>query len=185
MRIDPQTTQAFIIDFQERLVPAMSNPKSLICKTAILIRGLKALGVPILVSQQYTKGLGNTVPEIQDALESDQYIEKLSFSCLDEPAFRAAILPDRPNILVCGIEAHICVQQTVLELLQTENVVFPEARVFPIVDCLDSRNGLDKQVSLERMRQEGARLATAESVLFELLKIARGDSFKAISRLVK
>lgn len=185
MRINIKTTQAIVVDLQDRLVPAMLNPESLISRTALLIRGLRVLNVPIHVFQQYTKGLGSTVSEIQDALETDSYIEKTSFSCLDEPEFRAAVLPDRPDILICGIEAHICIQQTVLGLLHLDELDSPNYRVFPVIDCLDSRREIDKQTAIERMRQEGARIATVESVLFELLKNAKADQFKAISKLVK
>ncbi len=185
MRINSESAQAFIIDFQEKLVPAMSNPAFLTAKAALLIRGLKVFDIPMLVSQQYSRGLGNTIAELHTALETYSPIEKVTFSCLDTPEFRTAIKPNRNQIIVCGVESHVCVQQTVLELLSGTGLVFPDCQVYVVADAVDSRFELDKQIALERMRQAGAIICTVESLLFELTRTAGTDQFKAISKLVK
>lgn len=174
-----QTAQTVVIDLQERILPAMSDPDQLLHRSVQLIKGLKILGVPILTTQQYTKGLGDTVLPVRQALGSFSPIEKMSFDCLAEQNFCNALDVNRSDVIVCGIETHICVQQTILSLIERG------FRVFLAADAVDSRNPFDKEIALRRIIQEGAKLATVESLLFELLKKAGGEKFKSISRLVK
>ncbi|QXM06591.1 hydrolase [Crassaminicella indica] len=179
MRILKENTTAVIIDIQERLLPHM-NSKELLKNLTILIEGLKALDIPIIVSEQYTKGLGPTVSKIKGMLEDSENIEKISFSCCDEPKLQEKI--DNLNkewIIIAGIESHICVLQTVIDLI--DNGYTPVV----IEDCISSRKENDKKIAIERMKKEGAIISTYESILFELCRYAGNDTFKTISKLVK
>ena len=172
---------AFVaIDFQERLMPVMSDTARLEEKTIKLIKGLNALGIPGLVTQQYTKGIGETIPSIAEALGEFEYIEKNSFSCManDEFVSRLEAL-GKKDIIVCGIEAHICVQQTVLQLLEAGY------NVYLVQDCVGSRKENDKNIACQRMAAAGAVVTTYEAVLYELLKGAKAEGFKAVSAIVK
>ncbi len=181
MKMKREQTQAWVVDMQERLLPAMSQPARLTEQAGKLLRGLRLLEIPLTVSQQYTRGLGMTVPSIREAAGQDAYLEKLSFSCLGEPEMQARLeaFPERKTVVLLGIEAHICVLQTALDL--------KAAGYEPVVaaDCVDSRKPLDREVALRRMEQEGIRLTTVEACLFELLERAGTDLFRQISRLIK
>ena len=176
MRIERENTVALVIDYQEKLVPVMDEKERLIQNSSILFAGLKHLGIPMIVTQQYTKGLGITVQEIRDAMESDEYIDKISFTAFDSVKEQ---IRDKKFVIVCGIEAHICVLQTVIDLVEEGFV--------PVVveDCISSRKPNDKEVAIRRMLEEGAIVTTYESLLFELLKIAGTEESKRIQRLIK
>ena len=176
MRIRKDQCAAIVVDYQERLMPVMTNAEELTKRSAILLRGLRELGVPMCMTQQYTKGLGMTIVEIAEAIGTKEYIEKIEFSSY------AAVLEqikDKSHVIVCGIEAHICVLQTVIEL--QENGFIPVV----VVDCLSSRNELDMKIALKRMKEEGAILTTSESILFELLERAGTPVSKNIQNLIK
>ncbi|MBL7113968.1 MAG: hydrolase [Bacteroidales bacterium] len=180
MRIHKEQTAGLIIDIQERLFPHIHKHEKIARNTRILIEGLKALEIPVLVTQQYTKGLGETIPEIAEALSGQSHIEKISFSCCDEPAFmKELVQQDKEFVIIAGIEAHVCVLQTALDLVENSYI--------PVVvhDCVSSRKKNDFRMAIERMRNEGIVITTCESVLFELCRFAGTDSFKQISRLVK
>ncbi len=169
-----------MVDIQERLFPHMDKGEELLRKSLILLEGLKVLDVPVLVTEQYPKGLGPTIEPVRQALEPFSAIEKRAFSCCDEPDFTSSMDPSSRNaVIICGIEAHVCIMQTVVDLL--------EEGFLPVVvaDCTASRQPEDKQVALERMRQEGAVVTTTESILFELARVSGTDQFRSISRLVK
>lgn len=179
MRILKDDTLAVIIDVQERLLPHISNHETLIENMKILISGLKVLDVPLLMCEQYKKGLGPTLGEISDMLHVEA-IEKTSFSACDESSFcEAAKELNRKTVIVAGIESHVCVQQTVIDLIELGY------RPVLIEDCVSSRKENDKKVAIERMRQEGAIITTYESILFELCRFSGNETFKAISKLVK
>ncbi|MDF2941645.1 MAG: hypothetical protein K0S01_503 [Herbinix sp.] len=181
MRIIAEDTMALVIDFQERLVPVIHNSDELLHNTQILIRGLQTLGIPMLVTQQYTKGIGMTVPILADTFgEAFNYEDKITFSCAEnEIIMRKIEETGKKNIIVCGIEAHICVLQTVIDLIAMGyNVVMVE-------NCVGSRKESDRQVGIKRAVAEGAILTTYESILFELTRVAKTDAFKEISRLIK
>jgi nicotinamidase-related amidase len=170
-----------VIDFQEKLMPIMKDQETLGQNVAKLINGCRILGLPILVTQQYSKGLGETVQVVKDALGySFEPIEKITFSCCGEPAFIEALESTmKKTIIVSGIESHICVQQTVLDLLSSGY------EVFIINDCIASRNNNDKKYAQRRMSDAGACGTTFEATLFELCVSAKAPEFKAISALVK
>jgi nicotinamidase-related amidase len=141
---------------------------------------LSILGVPLLATEQYPAGLGPTIHSIREILKHSETIEKISFSCCGEPRFLSA-LDDlgRKNVIICGIEAHVCVLQTVTDL--AAKAYLPVV----VADCISSRNSRDRELAIERMRTEGAVITTAESILFELAGVAGTGEFKSISRLVK
>jgi Amidases related to nicotinamidase len=181
MRILAEDTMALVIDFQERLVPVMDNKEQLIHNTQILLKGLQALNIPMVVTQQYTKGIGMTVPELAEVFgDSFEYNDKVSFSCAeDEELFAKIVDNGKKNIIVCGIEAHICVLQTVIDLIaKGYNVILVE-------DCVGSRKDSDRLVGIKRAIAEGAIPTTYESILFELTRVAKSDVFKQISKLIK
>lgn len=178
--LDRHHTLAICVDIQERLLPHIHGNQELTRRAATLIRGLRVLDVPIVVTEQYTKGLGTTVPEIATALGIYEPIEKMTFSCCGNPDVEAAVLGNnRHHVIVFGIEAHVCVQQTVLDLLSQGQ------KVVVIQDCVSSRSENDARVAIERMRHAGAVISTMESVLFELLRTSGTQEFKSISALVK
>ena len=181
MRIIADDTLALIVDFQERLVPAIDNQEILLRNTEILIKGLRTLNIPMLVTQQYTKGIGMTVPVLTDAIgEEFEYLDKITFSCADDDGILQKIDESgKHNIIICGIEAHICVLQTVIDL---------KAKGFNVIlvdDCIGSRKESDRQIGLKRALLEGAIPTSYESILFELTRVAKTDVFKEISRLIK
>ena len=180
MRFLKEHSAALIIDIQERLFPLIWEHENLARNTAILIGGLKVLGVPVFATEQYVKGLGPTVQPIAVALGELARIEKQAFSCCDEPFIMEKIaVSGRENIIIAGIESHVCILQTVIDLKHNG--------YHPVVmeDCISSRKENDKKIAVERMRQEGAIITTYESILFELLRYSGTEQFKAISRLVK
>lgn len=181
MRIKAEETLALIIDFQERLVPVIHNQEILLRNTEILIKGLKALNIPVLVTQQYTKGIGMTVPLLVDAIGDDfGFFDKITFSCAEDELILQKIEESgKRNIIICGIEAHICVLQTVVDLIEKGY------HVILVEDCVGSRKESDRQIGLKRAYLEGAIPTSYESILFELTRVAKTDVFKEISRLIK
>ena len=173
-----------VIDFQEKLMPAMYDRDDVEDKTARLIRGCKALGVPVLVTQQYTRGLGETVPTVAEALGEYEPIDKVTFSCCGSAEFNdvleeAAREAGRNSVIITGCETHICVEQTALDLME---IGF---KVFLAADCVQSRSRDHKEISLRRMADAGAVVTNYESVLYEMLGSAKAPEFKAISAIVK
>lgn len=173
-------TVVVAIDFQERLFAVMHEKEKLLKNVLKLIKGAQALKVPIVITEQYPKGLGPTLPEIKELLPDAHPIEKTCFNCCDEDNFtRALESTKRKQVLICGIEAHICVYQTAMALLRADY----EVQV--VSDCISSRDPENKMVSLFRMGNGGAVPTTVETALFEMLKVGRGDTFKEISNIVK
>lgn len=180
MRINKENTIAVAIDFQEKLLPHMHNAETIQNNAVKLIKGLKALGIPTIVTQQYTKGLGNTTPEISNALEEFEFIEKSTFSCYLEPEFANQLSQsNKKDVIIFGIESHVCVLQTALDLL------YNNYNPIIVSNAISSRNTEDKEIALWRMRDEGCTITSYESVLFELCKKAGTEEFKAISKIVK
>lgn len=176
MRILREEAIALVVDYQEKLVPVMNANDLLIERSQILLEGLKILSVPMIITQQYTKGLGTTVQSITSAVGKEDYIEKISFSAYEQVKEK---IDGKKFVIVCGIEAHICVLQTVIDLAA--------AGYIPVIveDCIASRQKNDKEIALKRMFQEGAVITTSESLLFELLRVAGTDTSKKIQRLIK
>ncbi len=180
MKLRADDTVALVIDYQEKLMPAMHNRDAFIARTRILLQGLQALNIPMIVSEQYPKGLGSTVPEIQEVLGVAPRLPKTTFSCMDDSAIRAAINETGcHSVLLCGSETHICVLQTAIDLRAAGK------DVMIVEDCVASRFAHDMEVGLRRAEEEGVRLSTTEAVLFEMLGKASGATFKTISKLIK
>ena len=180
MRILKDDALLVVVDVQEKLFPHMTNNQALSDKLVQLIKGIYLLEIPVLVTEQYVKGLGPTIPALLEVLGDTQRLEKLSFSCHDDPAFKQAVKDSgKKVILVCGIESHVCIQQTLLDL--QEDGYIPVL----IVDAVTSRKPSDMKISLKRIQQEGIRMASVESILFELTRYAGTDTFRSLSKLVK
>ncbi len=180
MRIKRENTAGLFVDIQERLFPHMMEKELLEKNLLTLQEGLKTLEIQVLLTEQYTKGLGLTIPSLRQGMGDIKSIEKITFSCCDEPAFLEKLkTAGKINIVICGIETHVCILQTCLDLLQTGYI--------PVVieDCVSSRKAEDKRIAIERMRQEGAIISSLESILFELTRTSGTETFKAISKLVK
>jgi nicotinamidase-related amidase len=190
LKIKKEDTVLVAIDFQERLMPVMKNAEELEQTMEKLIKGCRYVGVPILVTQQYTKGLGSTIETLTHALEAplDENvgeaefapIEKTTFSAMGEPNFVKALeATGKKTVIMTGIEAHICVQQTTLDLIEAGY------NVFIVNNAVASRNNNDKKYAVRRMTEAGAIGTTYESVLFELVGGAKEPGFKQISAIVK
>lgn len=179
MRILKDNSIGLIIDLQERLFPHIHNHEEIAHNTEILIKGLQSLEVPLLVTEQYPKGLGFTIPKIKTAL-GGEVLEKTAFSCCDDEGFSAQLRESgKKFVIIAGIESHVCVLQTVVDLLA--------GGYQPVVveDCTGSRKPNDKGIAMARIRREGAIVSTYESVLFELCRFSGTQAFKSISKLVK
>lgn len=180
MTINREDTIAVFIDFQEKLMPAMHRSEELEDKVCRLAEGLKVLQIPHIVTQQYTKGIGETVPSVAAAIGEFEPIDKTTFSCMSHVDFVNQLeIASKPNVVVCGIEAHICLQQTVEQLLEEGY------KVYVPVDCCSSRSQNDFLWATERMEKAGAIMTTYESVLYELLKDSKAEGFREISKIVK
>jgi nicotinamidase-related amidase len=180
MRIIKEQSCGLIIDIQERLFPHIYKHDLIAGNTATLIRGLKILELPLILTQQYTVGLGETISVIKKSMPEFAPVEKNCFSCCDEPLFMESLKKlDKKFVIIAGMEAHVCVLQTVLDLLANNYI--------PVVieNCISSRKNRDKKTAVERMRQEGAIISTYESILFELTRFAGTSQFKEISKIVK
>lgn len=180
LKIKKEEAVLVLIDYQEKLMPAMENAEELKESAVKLTLGCDILDVPIVVTQQYTRGLGPTISEINDALGEYEPIEKTAFSAMGEPVFVDRLkATGRKTVILIGIESHVCVQQTAIDLIESDY------SVFVVSDCVSSRKDVDREKALERMAASGAIISTVEAVLFELLKDAKNEYFKAISSLVK
>jgi len=180
MRITKENTAGLIVDIQERLFPVMLEKEKLLKNCLALVKGLNELQLPLVVTQQYSKGLGETLPEIKDAIPDFNFIEKRAFSCCDEPAVIEQLKKlEAKNIIICGIEAHVCVLQTAIDLKESglEPVV--------VMDCVSSRTQENIDLAKERFRFENIMMSSYESILFELTRSSGAPEFRTISKLVK
>lgn len=169
-----------IVDVQERLWPAMDQKEVLLQNIVRLAKGADILGIRIIATEQYRKGLGATLPELAAAVAEFSPIEKLSFSACGAEEFVQALRAGKmEDVVLCGIEAHVCVSQTCLDLISEG------FRVFVVADAVASRTEANCRGGLERMRAAGATLVTTEMLLFELLERAGTSEFKAILQLIR
>jgi nicotinamidase-related amidase len=165
-----------LVDLQERLYPAIHDAAAVLEASLWLTRLARRLSVPIICSEQYPKGLGPTMPTLRGLLPDDCLVEKMHFSAVAEGALFRAAGGDRAQFVVAGTEAHVCVQQTVLDLIAAGR------RVFVVADAVGSRRSADKALALERMRAHGADIVSPEMVAFEWLGKAGTDVFREVSR---
>ena len=169
-------SQLLVIDVQEKLVPHIAGCEVLLANCLKLVKAADVFNVPCLATEQYPRGLGRTVPELLGELP--QPIEKLRFSSAEVLLQAGAVSGERDQIVLAGIEAHVCVQQTALDLLACG------FRVYVAADAVASRNTLDWKLALRRMADGGVTITTTESVMFEWCEVAGTDEFKQISRLI-
>lgn len=183
MLLDPQKSILLLVDVQERLLPAMHAPEMIESRCAILLKAAKALDIPVTVSEQYPKGLGHTVPGLAAEIGNAPVFEKLSFSCWRDAALKDHLIGhherQRPLVVIAGIEAHVCVLQTAVDLAAAG------FGVFAVADAMSSRAPSSVVLAHERMRQNGIAIVDTEMVVFELLKQAGTAEFKALSALVR
>jgi len=178
--LNKEDTVLVLIDIQGKLARMAVNSEFVIQNISKVIQGAKVLGLPILWLEQYPKGLGPTVEEIAEHLTEQQPIEKITFSACDTPEFVKQLEnTGRRKVLLAGIETHICVYQTAAHLL----VDGYEVEV--LADCVSSRTALNSEIGLEKMKQLGVKVSTVEMALLEMQQIAKGDEFKAISKIIK
>ena len=168
------------VDVQERLFPFISNNEELEKNLITLVKGLQLLEVPMIINEQYKKGIGETIPSLRELTDTYPHFEKTTFSCCGQEEGLAAIKNSGKKIVIlAGIETHVCVLQTALDLL--------EEGLQPVLvtDCVNSRKQKDKDMAIQRMIQAGVIPTTYESLLFELTVNAKHPSFKEVSKLVK
>lgn len=180
MHITSNASLFLIIDDQVRLLPSIYDAEKMLHNTEILIQGLKILNVPMVITQQYTKGLGMSDSSIYLHTGTEDYLEKRTFSCWKDENIRHYIETSGcRQVILCGIETHICVLQTALDLVHAgyETVL--------VTDCTSSRKSSDKKTALQRMIQEGVTLTSYESLLFEMMETSLHPHFKEISALIK
>lgn len=179
MRIRKEDTMAVVIDYQEKILAAMAEKEELLRKSEILLKGLKEMKIPMILTTQYAKGLGNNVERITEAMGTDHAIDKGCFSVYASDEVKEALPKGKTNVIICGIEAHICVLQTIIDM--------KAAGYQPVLvtDCVTSRSLADKEIALLRAQQEGALLTTTEAILYELMETSKAPEFKAVSALIK
>jgi nicotinamidase-related amidase len=174
------TTVLVFIDVQGKLWNVMHEKEILLENLQKLVKGIRLLQVPTIATEQNPKGLGPTLPELTQLLPDIKPFPKFCFSCCQEKGFHDALVSlNRKQVLICGIEAHICVYQTALELLKSGY----EVQI--LADCVSSRNARNRDIALARLQSEGAQLTTTEMALFELLGTAESPFFKELSRIIK
>jgi nicotinamidase-related amidase len=175
-KLQADRTTLVVVDVQEGFRKAIPDFERIAKATATMIQGAEAIGIPIVITEQYPKGLGETAPEVVEHLPAGiEPLEKVCFSAADADGFE---LGGRDQALVCGIETHVCVNQTVLDLLGTGT----EVQVAE--DAVGSRTEENKRVGLNKMERAGATLTSVETALFELLGRAGTDEFKTVQRLI-
>jgi nicotinamidase-related amidase len=181
MLLDASKATLLVVDVQERLLPAMAAPEAVVDKTKILIQAAQTLGVPITVSEQYPKGLGATVKGL--APDGAAVFEKLSFSCWRDEGLKTHFIrhheAGRPLVVVAGIEAHVCVLQTCIDLASAG------FGVFAVCDAMSSRKHESVGLALDRMRHVGIEVVNTEMALFELIERAGTPEFKTLSAMIR
>ena len=164
-----------VIDFQAKLMPAIHDGEAVLLNAGRLAEAARLLDVPAVLTEQYPRGLGATVPALADVASA---VTKMSFDACAEPAFLEAVTGDR-ELVVCGCEAHVCVGQTVLTLLEHRR------RVVVVADAIGSRAPRSREIALQRMASHGAEIVTTEMVLFEWLRSAEHPQFRTVSKLIR
>ena len=183
MLLDARSCALLVIDMQERLVPALADCAGLVDRCRLVAKAARQLAVPILATEQYPKGLGRTVTGLSEFIATDDILAKTAFSAMRDTAPAERI--DAPTgtlpttLVVIGAETHVCVLQTVVDLLERGR------SVAVVADAVGSRRSYDKEVGLARMQRRGAEIVTAEMVVFEWLERAATPAFKALAPLLR
>jgi nicotinamidase-related amidase len=177
-QMSPTDTGLLVVDVQEKLVPHIPGAEAMIRNIAFLIDGARLLGLPVLATEQYPKGLGSTVPALRERLPERP--DKVGFSCCAVPSVVESLHRGaRPKVVLAGIETHVCVLHTALDLLAQD------FRVYIAADAVGSRFAVDREFALRRMEQAGAILTTSETCVFEWVGGSDHPRFKELSRLVQ
>jgi len=173
-------TVLIVIDVQEKLFAKIEEKEKIAKNICRLIKFAEILGIPIILTEQYPRGLGSTIPEIRKLTSEIKPVEKIEFSCLASSTFKERLSETQArNLILTGIEAHICISQTAIEALTNGY------RVYVVSDATSSRRREDRMVAIERMRQEGAMIVTTEMLMYEILRKAGTPEFKRVLDLVK
>lgn len=177
MLLKNEQSALMLIDVQEKLAPLVMQSDAMIGRCQWLMELARELSVPQIASEQYPQGLGKTVPPLNSLIPSDSLLEKVHFSCWPEPRIRAHLQElEKKQLILIGIETHVCVLQTAIDLLDAGY------QIFVVVDAVSSRHEVDHKYGLKRMKQAGVQLVTAEMVFFEWLKQAGTTEFKTLSK---
>jgi len=183
MMIDARKSFLLMVDMQERLLPAMSGAEAAERGCALLLKSARTMGLPVLASEQYPKGLGPTVPTLREELGNAPIFGKIEFSCWRNGALKAELIRlhegGRPQAILAGIESHVCLLQTALDLAAAG------FSVFAVADAMASRSANSVALAQGRMTQAGVAVVTGEMIVFELLGKAGTPEFKALSALVR
>ena len=180
MLLDAEKSQLLLIDTQQRLMPAMAAGDSVLARCTILIEAALALKIPVTASQQYPEGLGPLVPELGDLVDPRNCFDKMAFSCFEDQSITYHIKGQvRSQLILVGVESHVCVLQSALGGL---NAGYD---VFVVEDAIGSRKESDRNRAVIRMTQAGCHVVTSEMALFEWLGDARHEKFRELSRLIK
>lgn len=174
-----QNTIAIVVDIQQRLIPVLHEAEKFISKNQQMIHGLNELGIKMIVTEQYPKGLGKTLPEIRELVAGVPCFEKTKFSALIDEVHEILLTQNVENVILLGCETHICVLQTALDLREKN------FRVYIPQECVTSRTLENKNNGLVQIQAAGGIISNIESVLFQLLGDAKHESFKAISKLIQ
>ena len=180
MLLQRAESQLLVVDMQERLAPAIKGIEAVERNCRLLLEGARELAVPVVVSEQYPQGLGRTLPTLLPLLGSNQAFEKMEFSCFANDNLRQALTGGgRRQHLLCGIEAHVCVLQSALDLQQAgEEVIL-------VADAVGSRRPQNRDLALERAARAGIDIVSTEMVLFEWLRSAADPAFKSIAKSLR
>ncbi len=180
MLMNADRSSLLVVDVQERLLPAVAAPERVVANAAVLMKAAARLSIPILVSEQYPRGIGHTVADLAALAPADAFVEKLHFSCAHAPEIMPRIeAAGRPQVVVCGIEAHVCVMQTALGLAERGY------EVCVIADACSSRNAANADLAFARLRQNSVEVGATEMAVFEWLHCAGTAEFKELIALIK
>jgi nicotinamidase-related amidase len=181
MLLDPSKSSLLLVDIQDRLLPAMAVPEQVVAKSSILLKAAREFSLPVTISEQYPKGLGRTVAELQS--NEAVVMEKLAFSCWRDEAMRQRFISlhegGRPQIVVAGIEAHVCALQTCIDMAQAGFAVYA------VADAMSSRKQESANLAFDRMLASGVQVVNTEMAVFELLGKAGTPQFKSLSALIR
>ncbi len=179
-RFTPERTVLVVVDIQERFRDLIHNIDGVLEGSSRLIKFSQTLNIPIIVSEHYSRGLGVTVTEIRNLFKPLKPVEKIHFSCQSDPGFKQALEDTkRDQIILCGIEAHVCIYQTAADLMRDGQ------QVAVAVDAVSSCSAANKQIGLQRMSEMGVQNMSVQMLMFELLHKAGTSDFKAVSGLLK
>lgn len=168
-----------VIDMQEKLLKHVGAHETLLGRVRLLVSSALRIGIPLVVTEQYPKGLGATVAGVADVAGELSPVVKMDFSCAAVPEFMSRLGAPGRQVVICGIEAHVCVSQTAVDLASAG------WKVFVVLDAIGSRRECDRDAAVQRMLGEGVVPTTAEAVVFEWLRKAGGEEWKAVQQMVK